>query len=110
MFMYMGTLCKVIQVFKVPMYSVSNPSDLVARMLPANAFAAPSIASSMSHMALVLPANTLVPRLKLLRDSSITSLLTPTSFLVLTSVVSREIVLVLIAPQQTAQQLTHCLK
>lgn len=92
---YMDTLC--IWIFLVPMYSIWSQKDLVVGMLPANAFAASSVASRMSYMALDMHANTLAAMFKSFRASSTISLVTAINFLVLTSVVNRETVLVVTA-------------
>lgn len=68
------------RLFRVPMYSVWNLSDLVVRILPANVIAASSVANRMSHIALDLLANTLAPIFKAFRNSSIASLLIAINF------------------------------
>lgn len=88
----MGTLWGVFFVFQIPMYSVCILIDFM-RMLAANFSAASLSPSMMSHMALIHFAKTLVAMLRLFKASSMVSVLTLINSLVLTSVVSREIVM-----------------
>lgn len=78
-------------VFLVPKYSVWSLTALVKSMYSARSFAASSVASRMSHIALLLLANIFAP---IFRASSIIFLLRPISLRVLMFVVNREIVLV----------------
>lgn len=92
----MGTPLTVILVFFMCPYIQFAKS---VRILPAKFSAVSFLASRMSHiMSLLLQStSTLTGILRLSRASAMLPLLTPTNFLVLTSVVSREIVLLAIA-------------
>lgn len=57
--MYNGTPYKVTIVFLVSMYSICNRTDFVVRLFGARDLAASSVGSRMSHMAILLRANTL---------------------------------------------------
>lgn len=80
-------------VFWLSKYSIYNRTDFVVRMLSARAFALLLVANRMSHIVLVHLANILGLTLRLFNASFIISLLKPINLLVLTSVVSRGIVL-----------------
>lgn len=71
--------------------------DLIVRTLPAKCFVLSSFASMMSYMALDFFAGTYGTISRLLRASSVVSLLTSMSRRIFTSDVSREIVLVVMA-------------
>lgn len=88
----MGTLWSVFFVLQIPMYSVCILADFV-RILAANFPAASLSHSGMSHMALIHFAKTLVAMLRLFKASSMVSVLTLINSLVLTSVVSKEIMM-----------------
>lgn len=79
----------VIFILQALMYSVRVLTDLIVRMLPANFSAASLLPSRMSYTTLLFFVGALVRC-----SSSMTTLLTPTNFLVFASVANRETVLV----------------
>lgn len=80
----MSTPWRLILVLWVPIFSFCIVTDLVARMHRASALASSSDVNKMSHIALDLLDNTYTSMFMYLSASSITSLLTPTNFPVLT--------------------------
>lgn len=88
--MYRGTPCRVTFVFLVPKYSATV---LVKCMFPDRSFAAFSVASRMSHLALLFLANTFTAIFWLFMAYSIISLLMSFGLCVLMSVFNREILL-----------------
>lgn len=83
----------------MPIYSVFILTVLMAKMLPAGAFASSSDVSKMSHVAFDLFANTFTIQFRHLSASAIHSLLIASNFPAFILDVSREIVLFEIAYQ-----------